>query len=107
MQGSGRGQGLIERAEHHREDHGECAMKATNRVANGPRVFGDGRRDPRVSQLEQEGAAGAEECEGLAIDPPSQRIRTEHTFHLSRRERSNHLELTLKVFAADCGADHS
>jgi hypothetical protein len=82
-------------------------MKATNRVANGLRVFGNGRRDPRVSQLEQEGAAGAKEYEGLAIDPPSQRIRTEHAFHLSRRERSNHLELTLKVFAADCGADHS
>ena len=62
MQGSGRGQGLIERAEHHREDHGEGAMKATNRVVNGLRVFGDGRRDPRVSQLEQEGAAGAKEC---------------------------------------------
>ena len=27
MQGSGRGPGLIERAEHHREDHGEGAMK--------------------------------------------------------------------------------
>ena len=62
MQGLGRGQGLIERAEHHREDHGEGAMKATNRVVNGLRVFGDGRRDPRVSQLEQEGAAGAKEC---------------------------------------------
>jgi|HubBroStandDraft_6_1064221.scaffolds.fasta_scaffold758272_2 hypothetical protein len=45
-------------------------------------------------------------CERLAIDPPSQRIRTERAFHLSRRERSDHLELTLKVFAADCGADH-
>ena len=82
-------------------------MKATNRVVNCFRVFGDGRRDPRVSELEQEGAAGAKEYEGLAIDPPSQRIRTEHAFHLSRRERSNHLELTLKVFAPDCGAGHS
>ena len=62
MQGSGRGQGLIEGAEHHREDHGEGAMKATNRVVNCLRVFGDGRRDPRVSQLEQEGATGAKEC---------------------------------------------
>ena len=35
MQGSGRGQGLIERAEHHREDHSDGPMKATNRVAQG------------------------------------------------------------------------
>jgi hypothetical protein len=51
-------------------------------------------------------STGAMKCERLAIDPPSQRIRTERAFHLSRRERSDHLELTLKVFAADCGADH-
>jgi hypothetical protein len=69
-------------------------------------VLSDGRRNPRVSQLEEKGSAGAKKCERLAIDPPSQRIRTEHAFHLSRRERSDHLELMLKVFAADRGADH-
>ncbi len=107
MQASGRGQGLIESAEHHGEDDREGPMKTTDRVGEGPRMVNDGRRDPRVSQLEQESAAGAKKCERLAIDPPSQRIRTEHAIHLSRRERSDHLELTLKVFAADCGADHS
>ncbi len=107
MQASGRGECLIERPEHHREDDCEGSMKAIDRVAEGPRVFNDGRRDPRVSKLKQEGAAGAEKCERLAIDAPSQRIRTEHACLLSRRERSDHLKLALKVFAANCGADHS
>jgi hypothetical protein len=71
MQASGRRQSLIESAEHHREDHREGPMKTTDRVGEGPRVLNDGRGNPRVSQLEQKGSAGAKKCERLAIDPPS------------------------------------
>src|SRR5271169_4916237 len=42
MQASGRGQGLIDRAEHHREDDREGSVKTTDRVAEGPRMVNDG-----------------------------------------------------------------
>jgi hypothetical protein len=72
MQSAGRSERLIERAKHHPEGSVERSVEPANWISKGPGMLGDGGCHPRVSQLEQQGAAGAKEDGRLAVDPPSQ-----------------------------------
>ena len=76
-QSAGRSQRLIERAQQHRESSVERSVEPANRISKSPGMLGDGGGDPRVRQLEQQGAAGAKEDGCLPVDPPSQRSGTE------------------------------
>lgn len=97
MQSAGRSQRLIERAKHHRESSVERSMEPANRISKSPGMLGDGGCDPRVRQLEQQGAAGAKEDGRLAVDPPSQRSGTEDSLHCSGRRLANGVETAFKI----------
>jgi len=78
MQPAGRLEALVERAEYHRENGAEGTMKAADRIGKCVRVLLDCSGNPRVRELEQQCAAGAQKYRRLAIDAPGHRLRTEY-----------------------------
>ncbi len=67
-------------------------MEAADRIGKGARMLGDGGSDPGVGQLQQQRAAGAEEDDGLPVDLPGHRGRTEHAGNRSRRVSADLIE---------------
>ena len=67
-------------------------MEATDRIGKGPRVLRDGGSDPGMRQLKQQRTAGAEKDDGLPVDLPGHRVRTEHAGNRSRRVGADLIE---------------
>src|SRR5438045_9166669 len=97
MQSSGRGQRLIERAKHHRENSVERLVEPADRISESPGMLSDAGGDPGMRQLKQQGAAGAKEDGCLAVDPPGQRSRTKDSLDGSGRRRTNGVEAAFKI----------
>src|SRR5579871_1102483 len=88
---------LIERAEDHGEHDLERPMEASKRVVKDPRLIGNGGSDPRMRQLQQQGAAGTEKNGGFAIDAPFHRGRTEQALTCPSRAGANDIKAAFKV----------
>jgi hypothetical protein len=81
-------------------------VKSADRVGQCAGVLGDRRRDPRVSELEQERTASTKKNRRLSMDTPGQRGRAEYPFNLSWGMRLNLSELAFEVLSAHCIALH-
>ena len=93
----GRCHGLLRCAEHHRKHHIESAVKPADRVGQYPRVPGDRGSDPRMGELEQQRAAGAEKDRRLSVDLPHQRARAEYARAALRRGLADDRELMVEI----------
>jgi hypothetical protein len=94
---------LLGRPKDHCEHHIECPMEASDRVGKDRRLIGDGGGDPRMRQLQQQGAAGAEENSRFPIDPPGHRSRAKDAFARSRGVGANPIEASFEIL---CGNEH-
>ena len=90
-------QRIVELAEHHREHVAERALEPTDHIRARLRVMIDRVRDHRMRELQQRGAAAAEEHREIATDLPRDRCRTEdpgaRIAHASRKLGERGLEL--------------
>src|SRR5262245_46723867 len=57
---------LVARTKRHSEGEPERAMESANAVGENARMFGNGTGDPRMGELQEERASGAEKEHGFA-----------------------------------------
>ena len=94
---AGGGDRFLGRAEHHRKDEPESAVKPADRVRKAARMLGDSRGNPGMRQLHQQRAAGGKKNRGLAIDPPHHRAGSENPARPVRARAANHRQLAFEA----------
>jgi hypothetical protein len=101
MQAAGGAKTLVERTEHHRENSAECAMKTPDRISKRVRMLFDRGGDPRVSKLQQQRAARAQEYCSFPIDLPGDRSIAKDAGKRASRCRAHPVQLILQAFSVD------
>lgn len=96
-----RRQGLIKRAENKREHDAESAMKAAYGIGEDLRMSRDGGGDPRVGELQKQGATRAKKYRSFAIDFPNRRLGAEHALTRSSCAGADEAEFIFEITVAN------